>query len=110
MKYDKANRLIEYNGEEVRYDADGNMVYGPVDGRMTELEYDCRNRLIKAGDITYEYKTEEEVKAPVAENQTLGEICIYSNGALIKSVKLYSSKAIMKISFNYIFKEMLRNI
>ena len=58
MKYDKANRLIEYNGEEVKYDADGNMVYGPIDGKMTELEYDCRNRLIKAGDITYEYDAE----------------------------------------------------
>ena len=34
------------------------MVYGPVDGKMTELEYDCRNRLIKAGDITYEYDAE----------------------------------------------------
>ena len=58
MKYDKANRLIEYDGEEVKYDEDGNMVYGPVDGKMTELEYDCRNRLIKAGDITYEYDSE----------------------------------------------------
>ena len=34
------------------------MVYGPVDGKMTELEYDCRNRLIKAGNITYEYDAE----------------------------------------------------
>ena len=34
------------------------MVYGPVDGKMTELEYDCRNRLIRAGDITYEYDAE----------------------------------------------------
>ena len=58
MKYDKANRLVEYNDEEVKYDADGNMIYGPIDGKMTELEYDCRNRLIKAGDITYEYDAE----------------------------------------------------
>ena len=36
----------------------GNMVYGPIDGKMTKLEYDCRNRLIKAGDITYEYDAE----------------------------------------------------
>ena len=34
------------------------MVYGPIDGKMTKLEYDCRNRLIKAGDITYEYDAE----------------------------------------------------
>ena len=34
------------------------MVYGPIDGKMTKLEYDCRNRLIKAGEITYEYDPE----------------------------------------------------
>lgn len=45
MEYDSANRLISYNGEEVTYDVKGNMLKGPVDGKMTELTYDCRNRL-----------------------------------------------------------------
>ena len=58
FKYDSANRLIEYNGKEVKYDADGNMVYGPVDGVMTDLSYDCRNRLIYAGGVRYEYDAE----------------------------------------------------
>lgn len=30
MTYDKNNRLLTYNGEEVIYDKDGNMVYGPL--------------------------------------------------------------------------------
>ena len=68
MKYDKANRLIEYNGEEVKYDTDGNMTYGPVDGKMTKLSYDSRNRLIKAGDITYEYDSENNKIAANLEN------------------------------------------
>ena len=58
FKYDAENRLIEYNGKQVRYDADGNMVYGPVNGVMTDLSYDCRNRLIYAGGVRYEYDAE----------------------------------------------------
>ena len=58
FKYDTENRLISYNGEEVLYDADGNMIYGPVNGVMSELKYDCRNRLVSAGEISYTYDAE----------------------------------------------------
>jgi len=58
MEYDAANRLISFNGEEVKYDKDGNMIYGPLDGEMVEFEYDCRNRLTKAGNVTYSYDAE----------------------------------------------------
>lgn len=58
MEYDSANRLISFNGEEVKYDADGNMIYGPLNDEMVSFEYDCRNRLIRAGDITYTYDAE----------------------------------------------------
>jgi len=51
MTYDGANRLTAYNGEKVVYDAKGNMTYGPVDGTMQELTYDCRNRLTEAGGV-----------------------------------------------------------
>ena len=40
------------------YDADGNMVYGPVNGEMGTLTYDCRNRLVSAGGVTYGYDPE----------------------------------------------------
>ena len=58
MTYDAENRLITYNGETLRYDADGNMTYGPVNGVMSELVYDCRNRLVSAGGIRYTYDAE----------------------------------------------------
>ena len=58
MEYDADNRLISYNGEEVKYDADGNMIYGPLNGTMTSFTYDCRNRLIQAGNIRYVYDAE----------------------------------------------------
>ena len=58
MTYDAANRLLTYNGEALRYDADGNMTYGPVNGLMSELIYDCRNRLVSAGGVSYTYDPE----------------------------------------------------
>ncbi|MDE7425419.1 MAG: hypothetical protein K2N51_17305 [Lachnospiraceae bacterium] len=46
MTYDKANRLTTYNGEEVTYDAEGNMTYGPdAEGNMTTFRYNSRNQL-----------------------------------------------------------------
>ena len=58
FEYDLNNRLISYNGEEVRYDARGNMTWGPVNGEFAELTYDCRNRLVSAGGVTYTYDAE----------------------------------------------------
>ena len=46
MTYDEDNRLVSYNGETVTYDADGNMLHGPLQGQMADYAYDCRNRLI----------------------------------------------------------------
>lgn len=65
MTYGKGNRLLTYNGEEVKYDADGNMTYGPLDGKMVNFTYDARNRLIEAGNTSYQYD---------AENNRIGKI------------------------------------
>ncbi len=68
--------------------------------------------LVKKGgeEITYEYKTEPSVPAPVKSGDKLGEIIIKSGSKTIRTVKLYSGKNIKKISFTYVFKEMLSNI
>lgn len=63
MTYDADNRLITYGGEAVTYDANGNMLHGPLNGEMADFTYDCRNRLIKVteadGTVTaYEYDAE----------------------------------------------------
>ena len=59
MTYDKANRLVTYNGETVTYDAEGNMTYGPdAEGVMTHYTYNCRNMLIEADGVQYEYDPE----------------------------------------------------
>jgi len=68
MEYDDANRLVKFNGEDVVYDADGNMTYGPLNGVMTHFTYDCRNRLVSAGNTTYEYDAENNRIAVTANN------------------------------------------
>ncbi|MDQ2085630.1 PKD domain-containing protein [Herbivorax sp. ANBcel31] len=67
MTYDKGNRLITYNGNEIKYDEDGNMTYGPLNGEMVDFTYDSRNRLITAGDTEYEYDAENN-RTAVIEN------------------------------------------
>ncbi|MBR1673423.1 MAG: PKD domain-containing protein [Eubacterium sp.] len=67
IEYNAANQLIKYNGNDVLYDADGNMIYGPLNGAMTKFTYDCRNRLISAGDVSYKYDAENVRVAVTAD-------------------------------------------
>ena len=85
MKYNAANQLIEYNGEAVKYDADGNMIYGPLNGEMTEFEYDCRNRLISAGGISYEYDAENN-RISQTENDVKTSYVIDSNSSALTRI------------------------
>ncbi|MCM1280023.1 MAG: hypothetical protein NC304_13745 [Robinsoniella sp.] len=74
MEYDKTNRLIKYNGKEVKYDKEGNMIYGPLNGEMTSFTYDCRNRLVQAGTTKYEYDAEDNRTAVIKNAGTKEEI------------------------------------
>ena len=72
MEYDSVNRLIKYNGKDVRYDADGNMIYGPLNGEMAMFTYDCRNRLTQvttdSGETTQYAYDAENVSTKVIKN------------------------------------------
>ena len=85
MKYNENNQLIEYNGEEVKYDADGNMIYGPLNGKMAEFEYDCRNRLVSAGGISYEYDAENN-RISQTENGAKTEYVVDSNSSSLTRI------------------------
>jgi len=63
MTYSAANRLATYNGQVVQFDADGNLVSGPLSEEMANFSFDSRNRLILAGETSYRYD---------AENQRIG--------------------------------------
>jgi RHS repeat-associated protein len=69
MTYGKGNMLLTYNGQEVKYDEDGNMIFGPLNGEMVEFDYDARNRLIRAGNTTYEYDAENNRTAVIQNGE-----------------------------------------
>lgn len=83
MTYDTGNRLLTYNGQTVKYDADGNMIYGPLNGQMVEYTYDCRNRLIRAGNTSYEYDAENN-RIAVVEDGKRTDYIVDSNAFLSK--------------------------
>ncbi|MFD1886815.1 RHS repeat-associated core domain-containing protein, partial [Paenibacillus wenxiniae] len=58
MTYTADNRLATVNGQAVKYDAEGNMLHGPLQGSMQDYSYDARNRLIAAGGVSYGYDNE----------------------------------------------------
>ncbi len=60
MTYTTANRLATYNGEAVKFDADGNMTTGPLFDGMTAFRFDPRNRLIGVADTVYRYDAENQ--------------------------------------------------
>ncbi|WP_161795197.1 DUF6531 domain-containing protein, partial [Aneurinibacillus migulanus] len=58
MTYTADNRLATYNGHAVSYDADGNLILGPLNDAMQTYTYDARNRLIEVEDTRYGYNSE----------------------------------------------------
>ena len=90
MEYNAANRLTKYNGQEVQYDAKGNMVYGPVDGTMQHLTYDCRNRLVEAGGISYEYDAENTRTASICGKKRT-EYVTDTSGSLSRLLLAYEA-------------------
>ncbi len=60
LTYMAANRLATYNGEAVEFDADGNMITGPLFDGMTAFRFDSRNRLIEVAETVYRYDAENQ--------------------------------------------------
>jgi RHS repeat-associated protein len=55
LTYTSDNRLADYKGQAVEYDADGNMTFGPLDGSMEAFAYDSLNRLTGVNGTGYVY-------------------------------------------------------
>jgi RHS repeat-associated protein len=59
LTYNNDNELSTYNGTNVNYDLDGNMLSAPLQGTsLGALMWDARNRLTSAGGVTYAYDAE----------------------------------------------------
>ena len=86
MRYEEGNILSYYNDIKIEYDKDGNMIKGVLNGELVDFQYDCRNRLIKAGNIEYKYDAEnnriaiiedgKETKFIVNPNDSLSKILL----------------------------------
>lgn len=74
MTYTADNRLATVNGEAVTYDAEGNMISGPLNGSTQTYRYDARNRLIEAGGVTYGYDNENNRNSITANGVTTKQI------------------------------------
>ena len=67
FRYDASNKLTEFNGKPVTYDADGNMLEASI-GKFT---YDSANRLTVAGTRYYVYDVEgTRIKTQKGEDTT----------------------------------------
>ena len=57
MTFDADNRLNQFNGQSVSFDADGNLTSGPSPLTLDAIaySYDPRNRLASAGNVSYQY-------------------------------------------------------
>ncbi|MGL5084518.1 MAG: hypothetical protein ACRC68_02150, partial [Clostridium sp.] len=90
MEYGPGNRLVSYNGIKIEYDEDGNMTKGILGGKLVDLKYDSRNRLIKAVDTEYEYDA-ENVRTGITENGVKTTFVYNTNAALSELLYRYDT-------------------
>jgi len=61
LAYDRDNRLASFGGQAASFDADGNMIRGPLRGVSATFSYDRRHNLLAAGAATYAYDEEDRL-------------------------------------------------
>lgn len=62
------------------------------------------------GEISYKYEIDKEVNAPVFSGDKVGKIIIYAGENIIKEISLAADVNVDKVSFSFIFKNILNNI
>ena len=73
------------------------MLKGPVDGQMTDLTYDARNRLVKAGKVSYTYDCENTRIATEEDGITTGYVT-ETGGSLSRMLIAYENVGTDKAS------------
>ena len=85
--YDTNNRLMQYNGNAVTYDEDGNMLSATLNGEETAFSFDSGNRLVSAGGHVYTYN---------AENVRIRNLCADADTTYIYNTNCKLSQLLMK--------------
>jgi len=81
LTYTAANQLETYNGQTVQFDADGNMITGPLNGAMQPFQFDSRNRLNQIADTVYVYDAENQ-RIAVKNQSKVTQYVVNSQAAL----------------------------
>ena len=100
MTYGSDNRLATYNGQEIKYDADGNMIQGPLGGTMGAFTYDSRNRLISAGEFTYTYDATNN-RVAVTQNGVTTRYVVNNNAQLSQVLMETDEQGKPEIYYDY---------
>lgn len=119
-RFNKSTQLLDYgfaNYKVERFVIDEGMLT-PVkikNGVIKEITPIADNTgeimvLKNSSDFVYEYSVSQEVKAPVNKGDELGTITVKCDGECVSTIRLISDKTVEKISFNYIFTYLLKNI
>jgi RHS repeat-associated protein len=58
LGYNADNQLTTYAGQSISYNPNGDALATPLNGTLSSLTYDARDRLTTAGGITYAYDAE----------------------------------------------------
>lgn len=76
------------------------------------LQTDVKAVLVKKGakNIEYKYSIDEEAAAPIKKGDILGNIAVTCDGKEISRINLVSPDSVEKITFDFIFKNILLNI
>lgn len=119
-RFNKSTQLLDYgfaNYKVERFVIDEGMLT-PVkikNGVIKEITPIADNTgeimvLKNSSDFEYEYSVSQEVKAPVNKGDELGIITVKCDGECVSTIRLISDKTVEKISFNYIYTYLLKNI
>ncbi len=78
-----------------------------VKGILSQSE-DILIEKAKAGNITRKVQMPEKIQAPVIEGQTLGEVQIYSDDTLLKTVPIVAERTVKKLGYSDVFSKLCR--
>lgn len=114
MAYGQDNRITAYNGENVTFDADGNMTSGPLNGSTAAYKYDCRNRLISVGNTQYVYdalnnriaviENGNKISYVINPNASLSQVLIKKDAAGSETFYVYGLGLISEEDLNGIYR------
>ena len=120
IRFSSAQKLLDYgfNNYQIKsFGKQGDVVQEVAINKGTQksveavIENDVGALMLKGktGEITQTINLEENINAPILENQKLGEISYELDGKVLASVNLVAKNSVDKISFSAVLKNVMLN-